>query len=118
MSNRTNEQMNFVLYDNACNMCKASVQFLKKRDKKNRIQFMPLESIEARQELKKVGVMFMQKNTVYFIYQHKAFTKSTAVLKALSVLPFPYSALSMFLVVPRFIRDAVYNFIAKNRHRL
>ncbi len=97
-------------------MCKASVRFLEKRDKKHHLQFVALDSVEARQELKKVGVSFMQKNTVYFIYQQKAYTKSTAVLKALSVLPFPYSALSIFLIVPRFIRDSVYNFIAKNRY--
>lgn len=106
-----------ILFDHNCKMCKASVRFLERRDKLQRLQFMALDSVEARQELKKVGVSFMQKNTVYFIYEQKAYTKSTAVLKALSLLPFPYSALSIFLIVPRFLRDAVYNLIAKNRHR-
>ena len=117
MSKRTNEEMNFVLYDGDCNMCKASVEFLRKRDKFHRIQFMPLDSVNARKELKNVGISFMQKNTVYFIHQQTAYIKSTAVLKALSVLPFPYSTLSYLQVFPLFIRDGVYNFIAKNRYR-
>jgi predicted DCC family thiol-disulfide oxidoreductase YuxK len=116
-SKRTNEEMNFVLYDGDCNMCKASVEFLRKRDKYHRIQFMPLDSVNARKELKNVGVPFMQKNTVYFIHQQKAYIKSTAVLKALSLLHFPYSTLSYLQVFPLFIRDGVYNFIAKNRHK-
>ncbi len=114
----TNEQTNIILYDDACNMCKASVEFLRKRDKHQRLQFLALDSVNARKELKNVGVPFMQKNTVYFIHQQKAYIKSTAVLKALSLLPFPYFTLSYLQVFPLFIRDAVYNFIAKNRHKL
>lgn len=117
MSKGTNEQISFVLYDDACNMCKASVDFLRKRDKFHRIQFLPLDSVDARKELKNVGVSFMQKNTVYFIHQQNAYIKSTAVLKALSILPFPYSTLSYLQVFPLFIRDGVYNIIAKNRHK-
>jgi predicted DCC family thiol-disulfide oxidoreductase YuxK len=112
-----NEQRNYVLYDGACNMCKASVEFLRKRDKHHRLQFSLLDSAEARKELKNAGITFMQKNTVYFIHQNKAYTKSTAVLNALSLLPFPYSILSYLKIVPSFIRDAVYNWIAKNRYR-
>jgi len=108
---------NIILYDDACNMCKASVEFLRKRDKHQRLQFLALNSVDARKELKNVGVPFMQKNTVYFIHKNEAYIKSTAVLKALSLLPLPYSILSIFTIVPRFIRDAVYNWIAKNRYR-
>lgn len=118
MSKGANEQTNFILYDDACNMCKASVEFLRNRDKNQRLQFLPLDSVDARKELKNVGVSFMQKNTVYFIHQQNAYIKSTAVLKALSVLPFPYSILSYLQIFPLFIRDGVYNFIAKNRHKL
>lgn len=108
--------MSTILYDDNCNFCKACISFLEKRDKRKRLSFYGLESNSARQELKKVGVNFIQKNTVYFIHQSKAYIKSTAVLKALSLLAFPYSMLSWFLIVPKFIRDAVYSFIAKNRY--
>ncbi len=98
-------------------MCKASVKFLRKRDRKKRIDFIALDSLEARQVLKSAGVQFMQKNTVYFVHENNAFIKSTAVLKALSLLPFPYSWLSYLRVFPLFIRDGVYNWVAKNRYR-
>lgn len=117
MSIPTPEHLNFILYDDTCKMCKASVRFLKERDKKQRLEFLALDSLDARKELKKVGILFMQKNTVYFIHEGKAYIKSTAVLKALSLLGFPYSMLSVFILVPTFIRDGVYQLIAKNRYR-
>lgn len=107
-----------ILFDSNCNFCTKSINFLKRNDNKKRLSFYPINSQDAHIELKKTGIQFIQKNTVYLIHKQKAFTKSTAVLKALSILPFPYSVLSTFLIVPRFIRDAVYNLIAKNRHKL
>lgn len=106
-----------VLFDGNCAFCKASVNFLHKHDTHQRLVFKPLDSVDARAELKKVGVSFIQKNTIYVIHQQKAYIKSTAVLKALSLLRFPVSLLSVFLIVPKFIRDAIYNFIAKHRHQ-
>ncbi len=107
-----------IIYDNNCNLCKASVEFIRKRDRKNLIAFEALNSDTAKQILRSAGVQFMQKNTVYFVHENKAYIKSTAVLKSLSLLPFPYSALTYLRIFPIFIRDAVYNWIAKNRYKL
>ncbi len=106
-----------IIYDHHCNLCKASVNFLSKKDRKKLISFVPLESTEARQVLKTAGVNFMMKNTVYLVHENIAYIKSTAVLKALSLLPFPYSILGYLRVFPLFIRDGVYNWVAKNRYR-
>jgi predicted DCC family thiol-disulfide oxidoreductase YuxK len=107
--------MSTIIYDANCNLCIASVKFLTKHDTKHRLSFVPLNSTESRAALKNVGVNFVQKNTVYFIHQQKAYVKSTAVLKALSLLRFPVNVLSVFIVVPRFIRDYFYGIVAKNR---
>ena len=112
------EHTNIILFDDNCNLCNASVRFLSKHDSKKRLSFVPLNSTESRAALKNVGVNFVQKNTVYFISNNTAYIKSTAVLKALSLLRFPVNVLSVFLVVPRFIRDYVYGIIAKNRYKL
>ena len=106
-----------IIYDHHCKLCKASVDFLSKKDRKKLISYVPLESSEARQVLKTAGVNFMMKNTVYLVHENKAYIKSTAVLKALSLLPFPYSILGYLRIFPLFIRDGVYNFIARNRYR-
>lgn len=114
MSTRVNEHI--ILYDADCNLCNASVRFLLKHDAKNLLTFVPLNSVESRSVLKKVGVDFIMKNTVYFIHHQRAYVKSTAILKALSVLRFPVNLLVIFLVVPRFIRDYFYEIVARNRY--
>ncbi len=123
MSTRANEHTSTrtyehtILFDADCNLCKASVRFIQKHDSKKRISFVPLNTPESRAALKKVGVDFILKNTVYFIHQNKPYIKSTAVLKALSMLRFPVNLLGVFLIVPRFIRDYFYGLVAKNRTR-
>ncbi len=109
------EHTNIILYDDNCNLCKASVRFLSKHDSKLRLSYIPLNSVESRTALKNVGVDFVQKNTVYLISENTAYVKSTAVLKALSMLSFPVNLLSIFIVVPQFIRDYFYGLVAKNR---
>jgi len=109
------EHTNIILYDDNCNLCKASVRFLTKYDAKHRLSFVPLNSTESRAALKNVGVDFVQKNTVYLISDNTAYVKSTAVLKALSMLSFPVNVLSIFIIVPQFIRDYFYSLVAKNR---
>lgn len=113
MSTRAHEHT--ILYDADCNLCKASVRFIQNHDSKKLISFVPLNSTESRALLKQVGVNFVQKNTVYFISKNKPYIKSTAVLKALTMLRFPVNLLGVFLVVPRFIRDYFYGLVAKNR---
>lgn len=109
--------VSIIIYDQNCNLCKASVEFLRKKDRKNLIDYVALDTVDARQVLKSAGVQFMQKNTVYFVHENNAYIKSTAVLKALSLLPSPYSVLSYLRIIPLFIRDGVYNWVARNRYR-
>lgn len=113
----SHEHTRIILYDANCNLCKASVRFLTKHDAKHRLSYIALDSAESRAALKNVGVNFVQKNTVYLISDNTAYIKSTAVLKALSMLSFPVNVLSIFIIVPRFIRDYFYGLVARNRKR-
>jgi predicted DCC family thiol-disulfide oxidoreductase YuxK len=46
------------------------------------------------------------------------YTKSSAVLKALGIIGMPWSVFCLFYIIPKFIRDTIYNQIAKNRYKL
>jgi predicted DCC family thiol-disulfide oxidoreductase YuxK len=107
-----------IIYDGECNFCKASVRWLKERDKENRLSFLALQSQEARMLLKSYNEQFAQKNTVYLLSNNEVYTKSEAVLKALKILPRPYSFLSYLRIFPMSIRNWFYDIVAKNRHRL
>ncbi len=56
-------------------------------------------------------------SSMIFIYKNKAYSKSSAALHILKLLDFPWPLMYAFIIVPKFVRDAVYNFIGKRRYQ-
>ncbi len=107
----------FILYDGNCSFCKTVVGFIDKRDKKNVFRFNTIQSPEARALLRERKENFVDLNTVYFVDGTDVKKRSKAVFGIFSYLSFPYSLLSIFGILPVRLTDAVYKWIAKNRHR-
>jgi len=107
-----------ILFDGVCNLCNSSVQFVIKHDKKNRFLFAPLQGEVGRQiiELYKIDTSKVD-SIILYIPEKGTFSKSTAALKTTSKLGFPINLASIFLIVPAFIRNWVYDFIAKHRYK-
>ena len=106
-----------VLFDGICNLCSSSVQFIIKRDKKNQFLFASLQSSSASELLKKYSYAESNLNSFILIDNNKIFTHSSAVLRVLKSLSSMWSVCYIFIIVPKFIRDGVYNFIAKHRYK-
>lgn len=105
-----------VLFDGHCNLCTGAVQFIIRRDKKNKFRFASLQSEPGKQLLKKYELPEEKTNSVVLILYKKAYTESTAALLIARHLSGIWPALYFFIIVPPFIRDAVYRFIACNRY--
>lgn len=105
-----------ILFDGICHFCDASVRFIAARDGRRYFRFAPLQS-DVGQELQK---KFALKNidSVVLIENDRAFTRSTAALKVARRLDGAWSSVYSLIVVPKFIRDFVYNLFAQNRYRL
>ena len=112
-------QNKIILYDGVCNMCDSTVQFILNRDQKKEIYYAGLQSAAAKQLLNGYGVKINneQLGTVYYLKNGKVYTKSTAILKVSAELKGAWPLMAIFLIVPKFIRDGVYDFIAKNRYK-
>lgn len=106
-----------ILFDGVCNLCNGLVKFIIKRDKKKRFRFAALKSDYAKYIEKKYGLNLADLNTVILIKYGKVYTKSSAVLHIAQGLGLPYSLAICFFIIPPFIRNHVYSFIAKNRYR-
>lgn len=106
-----------VLFDGICNLCNRSVQFIIKHDKKDIFRFASLQS-EFGQELIRNSGMHSQKVDSILLVEpgEHVFIKSTAALKIAAQLE-RYSGMRFLLFLPRFLRDAVYTFIARNRYK-
>ena len=106
-----------ILFDGICNLCNQSVQFVIEHDIKNQFQFASLQSEFGQNFLKENNFNTTDFESVVFIEDDKFYTKSSAPLKIVKYLDKKVSWLSLFLIVPKPIRDLLYRFIAKNRYR-
>jgi predicted DCC family thiol-disulfide oxidoreductase YuxK len=105
-----------ILFDGVCNLCNGFVQFVIKNDKKKLFKFGSLQSENSKSILLNLGVEQNLK-TVILIDDGVAYFKSDAALQIMMQLQFPFKILYIFIIVPRFIRNWVYDFIAKYRYK-
>ncbi len=106
-----------ILFDGVCNLCNRAVIFVIKRDKKNVIHFAPLQSDTAKALLANCNMQIEEMKTFVFIEKGEAYTQSTAALKVCRYLSGLWRLLYGFIIVPVFIRDGIYKWVAKNRYR-
>ncbi|MBU6159258.1 MAG: thiol-disulfide oxidoreductase DCC family protein [Bacteroidetes bacterium] len=108
---------NLVLFDGVCNLCNHSVQLLLKIDSKKKLVFGSLQSEKAKSLLTDHGIDPNQMNSIVFLKEEKAYTESDAVLHICKTIGGVWQIAYLFILIPRFIRDALYRFIARHRYR-
>lgn len=106
-----------VFFDGVCNLCNSSILFIIKRDRKNRFLFASLQSEYAKEHLPSELSIDSQKPSIILKDGDSIRIKSSAVLTIAKSLSGLWFLLYAFMIVPRFIRDSVYDFIASNRYR-
>ncbi|WP_053969934.1 thiol-disulfide oxidoreductase DCC family protein [Mangrovimonas sp. ST2L15] len=111
------EHKELILFDGVCNLCDSSIQFIIKHDKHNTFLFTPLQSELSQSIIEQFGIDTQKIDSIILFRKNEGvFYKSTAALKIASKLKFPINILASFIILPKFIRDTVYDFIAKNRY--
>lgn len=106
-----------LLFDGVCNLCNGSVQWVIRHDPEGRIRFASLQSEAGQQLLQKHHLPTNEMNTVVMVDADKAYTRSDVPLLIFKKLGGWWSILSFLRFIPRFIRNAIYDWIAKNRYR-
>ena len=108
-----------LLFDGVCNLCNGAVQFVIDHDPRARVRFAPLQSAFARELLAARGQASAGDalDTVVLVDGDRVFTRSDAALRVARALSGAWPALYVLVVVPRFLRDAVYRFLAARRYR-
>lgn len=107
-----------IFYDGDCGLCHRSVAYVLKHERDKTIFFASIQSDFTKQLFKSKGWKEPDLSTVYFLEKGDLFEKSAAALKVCKYLKSPRSWLTVFFIVPKFIRNAVYDFIAKRRKRI
>lgn len=106
-----------ILFDGVCNLCNSSVQFVIKHDSNGIFKFASLQSDAGEALLKKYNLPLNNFNSFLLIEDGKVYSRSSAALRVAKKLNGIIKILYGFIIVPKFIRDAVYNLVATNRYK-
>ncbi len=121
--------MQVILFDGVCNLCNNIVRFIIRRDTHDRFRFAALQSDFGQELIKHFNLSSAHYETIV-LYDSilplpppegdkygKIYFKSEAVIKILKQLP-GWKWITVFKMLPRFLRDFVYDLIAKSRYKI
>lgn len=135
------EEKPLLLFDGVCNLCNRSVQFVIRHDREKAFRFASLQSAAAAKALEAFGGVaagdvaaggpddarradratpagnVSEMGSVALLYAGRLYTRSEAVLKVLYILGGAWRLTGVFRILPRPLRDRVYDWIARNRYR-
>lgn len=106
-----------ILFDGVCNLCNGFVQFVIRQDRDQRFRFASLQSDQARELLQNQPGAAQALDSVVLIENGRYYRQSTAALRILRRLGGAWPLLYGLIVVPAFVRDRVYAWIASHRYR-
>ena len=106
-----------ILYDGVCVFCSRWVRFVAARDTAQRFRFTAIQSGYGTRLAQECGINPEDPDTNAVIHSGEVFFKSDAALKVLSLLP-GWGWVRVLHLVPKSLRDAVYNLVARNRYRI
>jgi predicted DCC family thiol-disulfide oxidoreductase YuxK len=106
-----------ILFDGVCVFCSRWVQFVLKRDAEKRFRFTTVQSPYGTRLAQALGIDADDPDTNAVIHGGVAYFKTDGALTVLSCLP-GWSWVRLLFALPRPLRDAVYNVVAKNRYRI
>jgi len=112
------ENKKIVLFDGVCNLCNSSIIYIIKHDKKDLFRFAPLQSEMGRKIIEHFKIDPKKTDSIVLYSKENGIAiKSSAALKIALNLGFPRSLMGVFFIIPTFIRNLVYDYIAKNRYK-
>ncbi len=109
--------MSIILFDGVCNLCNNSINFVIRNDKANHFLFAPLQSAAAKKLEQQYQLDLSAMSSFVLIENDRVYYRSTAALRVLRRLPLPWKLGYGFIIVPSFLRNGIYNWIARNRYR-
>jgi len=107
-----------ILFDGVCNLCTGSVAFILRRDKLARFKFASIQSPAGARFLESWGLPSEYAESILYIEAGRVYTRSDAALKITGKLSMPWPLLRAAYVIPRPIRDGLYDWIARNRYSI
>jgi predicted DCC family thiol-disulfide oxidoreductase YuxK len=107
-----------IVFDAECILCSANAQFVLSHDRRKRFRLASMQGEVGADLYRRFGIDPTNPDSIIIVDGERMLRDSDAVLAIYAGLGWPWKALSVFKLVPRFIRDPLYLLIARNRYRL
>lgn len=107
-------QESILFFDGVCGLCNRFVTWFLTIDVQNAVKLSPLQGEKAKELLE--PRMRQLLNTVVLFDHGQIYTQSEAVLRAVEHLGGIWKVCKLLRWIPRFVRDSLYRYIAKNRY--
>lgn len=111
-----------LLYDGTCGFCAASVQWVLRHDRVGTLRFAPLQGITGRRIIARHPALAAVDSVVWVDdadgTDELVATQSTAALHVARYLGGWWHIARAGWLVPRILRDALYDLVARHRHRI
>ena len=114
---RIQDQFDIVLFDGVCSLCNSAVDLIVRNDKGGHFKVGALQDERTKEILKYYDIDETYLDSIILIRGDKVFYKSRAALEITKNLKGAWPLLYGFIIIPWFIRDPVYDWIARNRYR-
>ncbi len=111
-------QERVVLFDGVCRLCSAWARFLIRFDRQRQFKLATVQSPQGQALLQHYGLPTCHYDTMVLIEGDKAYIQSTAFLRVMRRLPWPWPLLCVTWLIPAPLRNWLYDRIALNRYRL
>lgn len=106
-----------LLFDGECGFCNQTIQFFLRNEKNKKMHFAPLQS-EVGMQLRKYFDISDKVDSLILIKGHSAYIKSCAALRLTPYMKGLWPMMVVFVIIPPFLRNLVYDFIAKRRMKI
>ncbi len=112
------EMNDIVLFDGVCNLCNSSVDFVVRHERDNNLRFASLQSDFATALLAEHGIVIEgDPDSIVVVKNGVLLEQSDAAMAIASHLKMPWRIVAVGKLVPKFLRDRIYDWVAKNRYR-
>jgi predicted DCC family thiol-disulfide oxidoreductase YuxK len=106
--------MAIILFDGVCNLCNAFIRWIIQRDRRAHFKFAALQSEAGRGAISAYTIP--EEETVLLVEDGSVYVKSEAALRIIRRLGWLGRLSPILRLIPRRMRDGVYDFVARNRY--
>ena len=106
-----------LVFDGVCVLCSRWVHFILRHDRAARIRLAPMQSRAGRELLAEFGLDPDNPLSLLYVVDGCGYQDSDAILRVLASFGGAWRATALLRAIPRFVRDPLYRWLARNRYR-